>query len=58
MVVGPDLMHEMRLRAEQRQTRGRPEMVYARQPQPGNSRPPADSPDLVTVPGGLRGVGE
>jgi hypothetical protein len=58
IVVGPDLSVEMRLRAEARQTRGRPEMVFNRQAQ-GNARPQSpDAPDLVTVPGGLRGVGE
>lgn len=59
MVVGPDLMTEMRLRAEARQTRGRPEMAFARQHQGQNSRPAAsEEPSLVAVPGGLRGVGE
>jgi hypothetical protein len=59
IVVGPDLSVEMRLRAEARQTRGRPEMVFKRQDNQGNARPSSpDAPDLVTVPGGLRGVGE
>lgn len=59
IVVGPDLTKEMQLRAEARQTRGRPEMVFQRQAAQANSRPPSpDQPDLVAVPGGLRGVGE
>jgi hypothetical protein len=59
IVVGPDLGREMQLRAEARQTRGRPEMVFNRQQAQGNARPQSpDAPDLVTVPGGLRGVGE
>lgn len=59
IVVGPDLKREMDLRAETRQPRGRPEMVFNRQSTASSSRPPSpDAPDLVSVPGGLRGVGE